>query len=94
MSTDFSCENCGNADVRMIVQHGSYSVVCAKCQEGPATSFLSVIRQLSGRYRAVIVDDNFEEAGFVAEGSGPTFFDAVRKTADTGRKVQLIPMIE
>lgn len=92
MSNDLNCESCGDADTRMIVQHGSYSVICAKCQSGPVTSFLSVIPHLSGTYRALIVDDNLEEAGFVAEGAGPAFFDAVRKVASTGRKVQLDPL--
>jgi hypothetical protein len=78
----------------MIAQYGSYYVTCVKCQSGPATSFVSVMRHLSGTYRAVIVDDNLDEVEFVAEGAGSAFFDAVRKVASTGRKVQLDPLTD
>jgi len=92
MSHDLNCESCGNADTRMIVQYGSYSFTCAKCQSGPVTSFVSVMRHLSGTYRAAIVDDNLDEVEFVAEGAGQAFFDIVRKVASTGKTVQLYPL--
>jgi len=90
----YKCEDCGNSDIRMIVRHGSYILMCPKCGCGPATSFLSVAPYLRGRYRAAIVDEDFEESEFLAEGSGPLFFNIVRSTAHTGKRVQITRIAE
>ena len=89
MSKPYICVDCGPDDIRNVVRHGSFIVMCARCRQGPATSFLTVGPRLEGAYRASVVDEDWKEVGFVAEGSGDAFLKAVGAAAGRGELVEL-----
>lgn len=92
MSDEAVCEECGARDLHMIVQHGSYLLICKACGFGPATSFVAIAPHLTGHYRAVIIDDDWHEIDIIGEGSGPALMDTIRGAAQSGSKVLITPM--
>ena len=84
------CEACGADRWGSFVQHGSFIVRCLECRTPHvATSYLAVGRTMTGRRRAVLVDERFEELEVVAEGSGAEIYEAVKRAADKGGLVWL-----
>lgn len=67
---------------------------CLSCKaSGPVTSYLAVGPKLTQKYKAVVVNENFQEEEILAEGTGPTIFEIVYKEAGKGRLIWLQPRI-
>jgi hypothetical protein len=76
----------------MVVQWGSYTLMCPSCEDGPTTSFMDVSRHLTGKYCAVVVDENWRATEDVAQGSGASFMAAVQVAAGAGKRVLITPI--
>ena len=76
----------------MVVRHGSYVLTCEACGSGPATGFVAIAPQLTGHYRAAIIDDDWHEIELVGEGRGPDFMETVSRAARSGAKVLITPL--
>lgn len=87
----FRC-GCGSSEFAAIVQFGSYMLACEKCRQTTvATSFIAVARQLTGYYRAVLIDADWRELSLLAEGEAQVLIGTVRAAAGSGQRVRLQP---
>lgn len=84
--------DCGSSEFAAIVQFGSYALACEKCRQTTvATSFIAVAPQLTGYYRAALIDEDWRELSLLVEGEAQTLIGAVRSAAGSGQRVRLEP---
>ena len=90
-ATETKCPACGAPAFGAFVEHGSYFTRCTVCgEEGPATSWLALSEQMSGRIRAVVVDSNQKEIEVLGEGKAKEIAGLVSKAAHQGKLVRLV----
>ena len=84
--------DCGPSEFAAIVQFGSYTLACEKCREtNVATSFIAIAPQLTGYYRAAVIDEDWRELSLLVEGEAQSLIGAVRNAAGSGQRVRLQP---
>lgn len=82
--------DCGSSEFAAIVQFGSYMLACEKCRRTKvATSFIAVAPQLTGHYRATLIDADWRELSLLVEGEAQVLIDTVRAAAGSGQRVRL-----
>ncbi len=87
----FRCD-CGSSEFAAIVQFGSYTLACKQCRRtNVATSFIAIAPQLTGYYRAALIDDDGRELSVLVEGQAQALIGAVRSAAGSGQRVRLEP---
>lgn len=87
------CAKCGATNFGMFVHYGSYVLRCFECgTAGPATSFMAIESDLTGRFQAVLVDETMKEKQILAEGTCPEIAGKVEEEADKGNWVWLRPI--
>ncbi|MBI2956361.1 MAG: hypothetical protein HYY26_03505 [Acidobacteria bacterium] len=87
------CTKCGATNLGMFVHYGSYVLRCLDCgQADVATSFMAIESYLTGRFQAVLVDDNLNEKQLLAEGTCAEISGRVEEAAGKGNWVWLRPV--
>jgi len=89
--SEFKCLSCGSANVGTFVQHGSYFTRCLSCgQDGWATSWLALSKQIAAPIRAVVVDEQQNEIEVLGEGRGEEIASKIFQAAHQGKLVRLL----
>lgn len=90
--TEFTCQNCGSQNIGLFVQYGSYFTRCFLCkQDGWATSWLMLSKQIVVPIYAIVVDEQHNEIEVLGEGFGEEFLSRISRAADKGKTIRLLP---
>lgn len=85
------CYQCGKKEFGIFINYGSYIMKCVRCRaDGPATSFMAVGPKLTGSYRAIEVDSDFNSVETIFEGDIQEGIAKIKAETEKGKLIQLI----
>jgi DNA-directed RNA polymerase subunit RPC12/RpoP len=79
MEIKLKCEYCGSDNLDSFVNGNSYIFKCLNCKkDGPATSFMSISKELQGQYELIEVDQDLNRRETIWTGEIEEGIDRIR----------------